>query len=68
MNLIPVNSSNLSAIGYDSGTLYVRFNSGHLYTYSNVPEFVYKNLMGASSKGSYFAANIKNYYRCTQIY
>ena len=58
----PVASSNLSAVEYDSETktLYIRFNSGSTYAYSNVPESIYKGLMSALSKGGYHAAFIKN--------
>lgn len=62
MQMIPVSSSNLSAIGYEDGTLYIRFNSGAKYWYRNVPESVYINLMNASSKGKYFDSHIKNVY------
>ena len=67
MNLIPVYSSNISSIGYEHGTLYVRFHSGQLYAYSVVPESVYNNLMNAGSKGKYFEAHIKNNYRYVKI-
>lgn len=67
MNMIPVSSSNLSAVGYENGTLYVSFHSGGLYSYANVPESVYRGLMSASSKGSYFAAYIKNSYRYARL-
>ncbi|WP_347450729.1 KTSC domain-containing protein [Acetoanaerobium noterae] len=66
MNMIPVSSSNLSAVGYENGTLYVSFHSGGLYSYANVPESVHKSLMSAGSKGSYFAAHIKNFYSTTK--
>ena len=49
MNMIPVSSSNISSIGYQSGTLYVSFHSGGLYAYSGVPESIYRELMSASS-------------------
>lgn len=62
MNMTPVSSSNLSAVGYENGTLYVSFHSGGLYSYSGVPESVYRGLMSAGSKGSYFAAYIKKSY------
>lgn len=62
MNMIPVSSSNLVAIGYDSSTseLTIQFNSG-VYTYSGVPEFEYQNLLNAPSKGSYHHTHIKRY-------
>ena len=67
MNMIPVNSSDLSSVGYENGTLYVRFNSGSLYSYSNVPESVYRELLNAPSHGKYFAAYIKNSYPYQRI-
>ena len=64
MDMIPVSSSNLSAVGYDpsTATLYVSFHSGSTYAYSNVPESVYRGLMAAPSHGEYLAAYIKNSY------
>ena len=67
MNMVPVSSSNISSIGYEGTTLYVRFNSGGLYAYYNVPQSVYNGLMTASSHGKYLAAHIKGSYRYQQI-
>lgn len=67
MNMIPVSSSNISSIGYESGTLYVAFNRGGLYAYSGVPEYVYRGLMSASSHGSYLASNVKGVYPYRRI-
>ena len=61
MNMTPVNSSNLSAVGYENGILYIRFHGGQMYCYYGVPEFVYEELMSAPSHGKYFAANIRMY-------
>lgn len=62
MDMTPVSSSNIAAIGYDADTktLAVQFNNGRLYRYTGVPNGEYQNLLNASSVGSYFAANIKN--------
>jgi hypothetical protein len=62
MNLVPVSSSNLSAVGYDPNTqiLQVAFLNGGLYEYSGVPASVHTGLMTANSHGSYFNAHIKN--------
>jgi hypothetical protein len=56
-------------VGYDprARTLEIEFNSGGIYQYNNVPDFVYSGLMSASSKGSYFHDNIKNDYSHTKI-
>lgn len=62
MNMMHVDSSNLSAVGYDGTTLRIQFHSGRTYDYSGVPESVYNGLMSASSKGKYHAAHIKNAY------
>lgn len=64
MNRIPVSSSNLNSVGYDSSTstLEIEFRSSDVYQYSGVPSNVYDALMNASSHGSFFAANIKNNY------
>ncbi len=67
MQMTPVVSSNISSIGYEAGTLYVAFNSGGLYAYSGVPVDVYRNLMAASSHGSYLAAHVKNVYPYTRL-
>lgn len=61
MERIPVESSNLASVGYDSDslTLEIEFNSGGIYQYFTVPQDVYHGLMSAGSKGSYFHQNIK---------
>ena len=61
MERIPVQSSNLFSVGYDSQTsiLEIEFNNGSIYQYSGVPQEVYEGLMNAGSKGSYFHHNIK---------
>lgn len=68
MNMIPVNSSNLVAVGYDKSTqtLRIKFNSG-IYDYYNVPESIFNGLLSAPSKGQYHHAHIKNSYRFNRI-
>lgn len=67
MKMIPVSSTNISSIGYEGTTLYVRFHSGGLYAYYNVPKDVYSGLMSASSHGSYLARYIKSSYRYQRL-
>ncbi len=59
--MVPVSSSNLATVGYDAAThcLYIRFHTGSTYMYSDVPRYIYEELMAAPSKGEYHAANIK---------
>lgn len=59
--MTPVNSSNIDAIGHDdvAGELYVRFRSGKIYVYSEVPAETYNQLLQADSKGSFLNREIK---------
>ena len=59
-----VRSSNICSVGYEVGIqmLEIEFHSGGIYRYSDVPEDIYRGLMRASSKGSYFHQNIKDLY------
>jgi hypothetical protein len=67
--MIPVSSSNLDSIGYDSENeiVYVRFLDGALYVYKGVPEHEYQNLLEAPSLGSYLHRNYKNVYPYEKI-
>lgn len=61
MNMVPVSSSNLKAVGYEAATSTLRivFLNGGIYEYFGVPPSVHAGLMSASSHGSYFDAQIK---------
>ena len=68
MNLKPVlHSSQLAATDYDAATqtLYIQFHPGKtssegpIYSYANVPQKVYDELMAAESKGRYFSQVLK---------
>lgn len=59
MKMIPVESSDLLSVGYESNILYVSFRSGSTYCYYDVPENIYHDLLSASSKGKYFHAHIR---------
>lgn len=61
MERTPVSSSNLASVGYDENinTLEIKFHSGRIYQYYNVPVNIYNGLMNASSKGTYFDRYIK---------
>ncbi len=67
MQMIHVDSSNLSSVGYENGNLYITFNSGATYCYFNVPEAIYRGLLAAGSKGRYHADFIKNSYSYRRI-
>ena len=64
MELVPVRSGNLVAVGYDPSTqeLQVTFKRGGWYSYDHVPANVHAGLMAATSRGSYFNAVIRDRY------
>lgn len=72
MNRTSVVSSNLKSVGYDvyMAVLEIEFLSGGIYQYFNVPDFVYHELINATSKGKFFAHNIKNNkrYPCRKVF
>ncbi len=64
VDLTPVTSSNIDAVGYDedSSTLHVRFHSGHTYSYSNVDPEEHRALIEAPSIGAHFSKHIRPHY------
>lgn len=65
----PVESSMIQSVGYDKSkqVLELEFTSRHMYQYFDVPAALYKELMEASSHGSYFNANIKDAYDFAKV-
>ena len=61
MELEPVISSNIAAIGFDvaSGTLYVKFNSGQTYEATGAKQSDFDTWKSAKSKGQYFNKILK---------
>ncbi|WP_080484233.1 KTSC domain-containing protein [Burkholderia vietnamiensis] len=66
MEMIPVRSSAIRAVGYDPSTMRLRilFMQGHSYDFCRVPANVHGGLMSAPSMGSYYNNFIKDRYRC----
>lgn len=66
MQMIPVSSSAIRAVGYDlqSRRMKIEFTQGHTYDFCRVPQHIYDGLMRSSSKGSYYNDNIKDHYTC----
>lgn len=69
MEMINVSSSNVNAIGYDSGTstLRVRFNDGSEYDYYNVPENIYNDFLSAGSPGTFLHQVIKGQFSYAKL-
>lgn len=66
MEMISVNSSAISHIGYDSNTKQMRitFKQSKTYDYCNVPEDVFVAFLNASSIGVYHSKYIRDKYIC----
>lgn len=64
MKRVAVESSMLSAVGYDAaaGELEAVFASGAVWRYRGVPRKVYRELLAAESKGSYMRACVIGQY------
>jgi len=62
--MTPVDSSNLSAVGYDAETqeMRVQFRSGATYSYAMVPQDIFDGLTAAESAGRFLNANVKGRY------
>ncbi|MDD5005055.1 MAG: KTSC domain-containing protein [Candidatus Omnitrophica bacterium] len=69
MDMKPVASSNIQAVGYDESTetMRVQFNNSSVYEYHNIPLIVYNDFMQASSLGAYLNRNIRNNYSYEKI-
>ena len=69
MELINVDSSMISALGYDEQeqVLEVVFKPGGVYRYRDVPKEVYQELLDADSKGSYMRDMIIDMYPTERV-
>lgn len=55
-------SSNIDALGYELGKLYIRFKSGITYAYDSVPYSVFDALEKAESVGKFFHRFVRDKY------
>tara|TARA_Y100001960_G_scaffold132167_1_gene140380 strand:- start:930 stop:1136 length:207 start_codon:yes stop_codon:yes gene_type:complete len=62
MNRIKVLSSNIDSIGYENGTLEIRFLNGSLYQYYHTSKELFENMLNAESKGKFLWRNIRDVY------
>lgn len=51
MNLKPVSSSRMNAVGWENNTMYIQFKNGAIYAYENVSEQEYRQFLASSSLG-----------------
>ena len=64
-----VQSSAIEEVGYSKRRhwLEIKFVSGAIYRYEDVPPSVYRDLIAAESKTGYYARYIKNNYRSVRV-
>lgn len=65
----PVDSSNIAAVGYDADEmeLQVKFKDGGLYSYAEVTQQEFNNLLNSESVGRTFGATIRDRKPTTQL-
>ena len=65
----PVESSALNAVGYSKKfhLLEIEFHDGLIYRYEEVPGQVYRKLITAESKATYYNKNIRGRYHCLRV-
>ena len=61
MEMQPVKSSNVKAVGYDeeNKTLQVEYKSGGIYQYPGVPPEIYADLLAAESVGRFVSQVVR---------
>jgi len=69
MQHVLVESSTRSSAGHDaqSAVLELQFRNGAVYRYLLVSQRVYRDLLGARSKGGYFNQNIRGRYAYQRV-
>lgn len=69
MDMIPVRSTSIAFVGYDTETLTLRimFHEGGTYDYHGVPEVIAQQFLTAPSKGKYYIRWIKGRFSQVRI-
>lgn len=67
MQLIPVESSNIKAIGHEGSTMRVQYANGTEYDFQGVTAEMFDNFMEAESKGRFFGKNIRGKFTSTKV-
>jgi hypothetical protein len=70
LEMVNVGSPMIESIGYEAGSkkLHINFVSTEKYIYQGVPKTIHARLMRTHSIDLYFAEEIKDKYRHTEIY
>ena len=67
MEMKPVSSTVITAVGYDtvSKRMRIRFTHGRSYDFCDVPEHIHDGLVHSGSKDRYYNVQIKDKYKCS---
>lgn len=67
--MYPINSSQISYIGYEKDTkeLYITFKNGTTFKYEDVLELIYDNLMKSDFKGNILIYLLKVFIRVLKL-
>ena len=65
MTWLPVDSKMFTSVAYDEEkqVLHLRFRSGEVYRYFELPAAEYQALLDAESRGRFFLAHIRDHFR-----
>ena len=65
MEWLTIDSKMLASVAYDpeKQILYLRFRTGDVYRYFDLPAEDYRKFLNAESRGKYFLANIRDQFR-----
>lgn len=64
---VRVDSTTLAAVSYYGAKLQLDFRDGTRYTYSGVSPELFRELLGATSKGSFFNRHIRGRFPCAKL-
>ena len=69
MERLPAQSETIRSIGYDAATatLEIEFHERGTYRYFDVPEFLYRGMLVAASKGAYFNKRIASRFHHEEV-
>lgn len=69
MKYQPVKSSNIDSVGYDAATqtMGIKFKGGAVHHYSNVPQSLHDELVGAKSVGGHFHKAVRGKFPSAQV-
>ena len=69
MRMIPIDSTAISGVGYDSGQhiLRLQYVNGRIYDYFELPSKIYEQLLKADSAGEFVNLEVKPNYDCSEV-